>query len=159
MLILQQAGAARQQDFNDLKQQFSGGLAALARRAGLEHDEVINEAWLAWQTAVSAGRGVGWWWRVLEKTVLKQSLWWTGGPMWEGGPLARLVPIEAADFEVAEEAEIERWRGPEGDAFVIPDTSEIAERLGIGRRRAQQKVAAALAAIEVQGDLFDGQFF
>jgi hypothetical protein len=152
MSILQQAGARRQPDFDVLKQQFSGGLAALARRAGLEKNEVESEAWLAWQA--EKGKGVGWWWARLEKAVLRQAIWWTGGPMWSGGPPARLVPLEAAEFEVVESAEIERWRGPEGDALVISDTGEIAARLGISRRRAQQKVASAVKAIEAQSDLF-----
>lgn len=146
MEILPHAGVERH-DFWDLVNQFRSGIVALARRADLDNDEVIHEAWLAWQAATSApGRGVGWWWAAVEKTVLKQSHWWTGGPMWAGGEPARLVPLEAAEFEVADEAEIERWRGAEGDAFVISDTKEIAARLGISRRRAQQKVAAAVQA-------------
>jgi len=153
MEILRQERVVRHQDFDQILQQFSGGLAALARRAGLDNDEVKNEAWLAWQAA--AGKGVGWWWAAVEKTVLRQAFWWTGGPLWDGGEPARLVPLEDAEFEVADQAVIERWRGPDGDLFCELRPEKLGKKLGVSTRRAQQKIKAATAASRApQGDLF-----
>ncbi|MDP2199937.1 MAG: hypothetical protein Q8K01_15240 [Sulfurimicrobium sp.] len=155
MEILQQAGVERH-DFWDLINQFRPGIVALARRAQVEVEEVESEAWLAWQAANQAScRGAGWWWRAVQKSVLRKACWWTGGPLWCGGPTPRLVPVEEAEFEVVEAAVIERWRGPEGDLFCDLSPEKLAKRLGVSTRRAQQIIKSATAASsEPQGDLF-----
>lgn len=152
MTILQQGCEARQSlpEFDELWRFFLPGLSSFAAKNDLPRNEVQNIGWLAWTVAKEKGRGSGWWWAMTKLESKKAAAWW--GP--QGAPK---VSLELLEFELAapEKLEIECWRWPDGDLLGDLDSSRVCKKLGMSRRRAQQKIKAATAAVAApQQDLF-----